>query len=171
MCDSSFINSISKFQRNWLQSNNSNVPQHWTRWLLPCLDWLETSELDCPWPPIFGASGIDKGYGREHPLQHINNVVPYTLRMLTRWPGALDCSFAFYDCFLFLMSVPAPLCASAQLVVLKSLLQTLKNRSRIPFLPIPIFSSSLSLLPCPFPSHPGIGLHVNMEGGGHLDAR
>lgn len=70
-------------------------------------------------------------------------MVPYTLRMLTRWPGALDCVFAFYDCFVFLMFVSAPLCASAQLVVLKSLLQTLKQEQNS-FLALPIF-----LLPCP----------------------
>lgn len=72
----------------------------------------------------------------EHPLQHINNLVPYTLRMLTRWPGALDRSLAYFFIFIFVMfslsffhsRVSAPLCASARLVVLKGFItNSLKN--------------------------------------------
>lgn len=155
----------------------SDLPQHWIKWLLPCLDWLETSKLDCPWPPIFGASGIAYMIPDwEHPLQHINNLVPYTLRMLTRWPGALDrslASFFFSYLFLFLsFCVSAPLCASARLVVLKGFVMNPERKTGAEYLTFFCYlSSSLTSLPSPFPSHPGIGLHVNMEGGGHLDAR
>ena len=70
--------------------------------------------------------------------------------------------------------VSAPLCASARLVVLKGFVtnpcERKKKKSRILnfFCDLPSFLMSL---PSPFPSHPGIGLHVNMEAGGHLDAR
>lgn len=104
----------------------SDLPQHWVKWLLPCLDWLETSKLDCPWPPIFGAYGkAEMTPDWEHPLQHINNLVPYTLRMLTRWPGALDRSLAsfllmfpllFVLPFLFLSFLFFLFCPSAPLV-------------------------------------------------------
>ena len=140
----------------------SDLPQHWIKWLLPCLDWLETSKLDSPWPPIFGASGIAETLPDwEHPLQHINNLVPYTLRMLTRWPGALDrslaSSFFFVIVFLFLpfFCVSAPLCASARLVVLKGFdtNPSEKMRSRfLNFFLLPSFFPNSIAIPIPQPS-------------------
>lgn len=113
--------------------------------------------------------------------------------MLTRWPGALDRSLASFllsfRLSFFHSCISAPLCANAQLVVLKEFVtnswEKKKNGAEFltffcylpSFLPsclpsfLPSFLPSLTLLPSPFPSHPGIGLHVNMEGGGHLDAR
>lgn len=92
--------------------------------------------------------------------------------MLTRWPGALDRSFGF-SFFISLSSFVsrATLCASARLVVLKGF-ATNPGEGRILNSLSATFLSSL-WLHCrpPFFSHPGIGLHVNMEGGGHLDAR
>lgn len=97
--------------------------------------------------------------------------------MLTRWPGALDRSLAsFCYCFLFLSSIfvsQPPSCASARLVVLKGFgYKPFKKNIGAEFLTFFCFlPSSLTSTPSPSPSHPGIGLHVNMEGGGHLDAR
>lgn len=104
-------------------------------------------------------------------------------------PGALHTPHAYTLawCFgsqfgFFLLSFPlsffhfyvsAPLCASARLVVLKEFVtNSYKKKIGAEFLTFFCYlPSSLTSLPSPFPSHPGIGLHVNMEGGGHLDAR
>lgn len=77
--------------------------------------------------------------------------------------------------FLFLSSIfvsQPPSCASARLVVLKGFGYKPFKNIGAEFLTFFCFlPSSLTSTPSPFPSHPGIGLHVNMEGGGHLDAR
>lgn len=85
--------------------------------------------------------------------------------------------------------VSAPFCASARLVVLKGFVakktkKTTKKQKSTPrrrnkqtktkqtekiIRDLPS-SSLLFAMPRPL-SHPGIGLHVNMEAGGHLDAR
>lgn len=107
--------------------------------------------------------------------------MPYTLRMLTRWPGALDCSLDFCHCFLFLpvffcsLLCLSPLCASARLVVLKRVCYEpfkVKNWGAAdpPLICLSYFFLDPIAIPTPC-SHPGIGLHVTMVAGGHLDAR
>lgn len=100
--------------------------------------------------------------------------------MLTRWPGALDCSLDFCHRFLFLPSFPlfflclSPLCASARLVVLKRVcyepFKVKNGEQQTPLICLPYFFLDPIAIPTPC-SHPGIGLHVTMVAGGHLDAR
>lgn len=74
--------------------------------------------------------------------------------------------------FFFLCLCLSPLCATARLVVLKRVcfkpFKVKNKEEQTPLICLPW----LFLDPIPTPcSHPGIGLHVTMVAGGHLDAR
>lgn len=169
MCDSSFINSVSKLQRNWQQSDTVRCSSALNELIAPSFRWTGNQQTRQFLTTYFWSlwySLNDTWLGASSSAYKQPGALHAGLMLwIAVWLLLVIVSSFFHYC------VPALLFASARLVLKrvckkKLLRKNLVQNSFFCYLP-----SFLTYLPSPFPSHPGIGLHVNMEGGGHLDER